>query len=57
LEQRLPHAAEQVEFDPEAGMFSASGPLEVLQQLGAELKSLFDDEQLLRDILSRARQE
>jgi len=54
LDERLPDIKDRVEFDPEAGMFSAQGPLDALEKLGAEMKRAFDDEHLLRDLLSRA---
>ena len=54
MEEKLPDVEETVEFDAEAGMFSAIGPLYALERLGAEMKKVFDDENLLRDVLSRA---
>jgi len=54
VDEKLPDLKDELEFDPEAGMFSAQGPLEALKRLGKEMKKVFDDETLLRDILSRA---
>src|SRR5690348_13082201 len=54
VDEKLPDLIDKFEFDPESGMFSASGPLDALQRLGQEMKKVFDDETLLRDALSRA---
>jgi len=54
VDEKLPDLKDQLDFDPEAGMFSASGPLEALERLGAEMKKVFEDEGLLRDFLRRA---
>ncbi|HEX2697610.1 MAG TPA: Imm51 family immunity protein [Anaerolineales bacterium] len=54
IDEKLPDLKDKFEFDPEAGMFSASGPLDALKRLGEEMKKVFDDEDLLRDVLSRA---
>ena len=54
VDEKLPGLKDDQEFDPEACMFSANGPLDALKQLGGELKKVFDDEDLLRDVLSRA---
>jgi hypothetical protein len=43
-----------VTFDPEAGMFSASGSLPDLQRLGEQLRQVYADEAQLRDLLTRA---
>ena len=54
LNEQLPDLKESLEFDPEAGMFSAHGPVEALKRLGEHMRRVFDDETLLRDLLSRA---
>jgi hypothetical protein len=54
LDEKLPDIKDLLEFDPEAGMFCAIGPMESLKRLGAEMKQAFDDEDLLRDVLGRA---
>ncbi len=54
IDEKLSDLKGRLEFDPEAGMFSAIGPSEALERLGAEMKRVFEDENLLRDILSRA---
>jgi hypothetical protein len=54
LNEKLPDLLEKLEFDPEAGMFSASGSIDSLKRLGKEMKLIFDDENMLRDFLSRA---
>ncbi len=52
--EKLPDLEGRLQFDPEAGMFSAIGPIEALEHLGAEMKRVFDDENLLRNVLSHA---
>ena len=54
VDEKIPDAKDKLEFDPEAGMFCALGSIESLERLGAEMKKVFDDENLLRDVLSRA---
>jgi hypothetical protein len=54
LDEKLPDLKDKLEFDPEGGMFSVSGPVEALKRLGGEMKAAFDNEDLLRDLLSRA---
>ena len=54
LEEKLSDLKDKLEFDPEAGMFSAVGSIDSLRRLGEEMKKVFDDENLLRDFLSRA---
>ena len=54
VDERLPHLAALLDYDPEAGMFSAKGPSEALDELGRELVAVYHDKKLLRDFLSRA---
>ena len=55
IDKQTPELRGKVKFDPESGMFSAIGPLEVLQQLGKALRNIFEDDNLLRDLLNRAK--
>lgn len=54
VSERFPQYSEKLDFDPEAGMFFMSGPIEILEEIAAELKQVYDDGQRLRDLLSRA---
>jgi len=54
VEERLPDLRDTLSFDPEAGMFAATGSIEALKRLGDEMKKVFDDEVSIRDILGRA---
>ena len=54
LAEKLSDLKDEIEFDSEAGMFAAYGPMDALKQLGVELKRAFDDPDRLRDYLSRA---
>ncbi|MEO0559624.1 MAG: Imm51 family immunity protein [Bacteroidota bacterium] len=52
--EELSHLSEDVSFDPEAGMLSAQGSLDALQELGAAMLSVYNDDARIRDLLSRA---
>lgn len=52
--EQLSDLKDELEFDPEAGMFSALGPRPALERLGLALAAAFHDESILRDLLSRA---
>ena len=54
VDESLPQLNGDVSFDPEAGMFSAQGSLDTLQTLGAEMKAVYEDDDRIRDLLSRA---
>jgi hypothetical protein len=54
VEERLPDLRDDLIFDPEAGMFVATGSIEALERLGEEMKKVFDDEASIRDLPSRA---
>src|SRR5258706_1901748 len=54
VDEKMPDLKDEFDFEPEAGMFSASGSLEALKRLGEEMKKVFDHEDSLRDFLSRA---
>ncbi|KAB8141760.1 hypothetical protein F8S13_18615 [Chloroflexia bacterium SDU3-3] len=52
--EQLADVAHAFSFDPEAGMFSASGPRAALERLGAALHALWASDDALRDVLARA---
>jgi hypothetical protein len=52
--ERLSELEGQLSFDPEAGMFSAQGSRAALESLGRTLQAVFNDEDQIRDLLSRA---
>lgn len=54
VSEQLPDLESQIEFDPEAGMFSARGPHSAVAQLAVAMSSAFRDDSILRDLLSRA---
>jgi len=54
LFERLPDLVDVVKFDPEASMFAAHGPPEAMLRLGAEMLRAYNDDDVLRDFLSRA---
>ena len=54
VDERLPDLRDDVNFDPEGGMFVAIGSTAALRRLGEEMKKVFDDESSIRDILGRA---
>lgn len=54
LSEQLPDLQDEISFDPEAGMFSAQGSRPVLERLGAAMSSAFQNDEILRDLLSRA---
>ena len=54
LEEQLFDLEEDIVFDSEAGMFSASGSREALAQLGRAMQAVYHDEDLLREMLGRA---
>lgn len=54
MSEQLPDLMDVISFDPEAGVFSAQGPRAALERLGAAMSAAFQDEELLRDLLSRA---
>lgn len=54
MSEQLPDLMDVISFDPEAGMFSAQGPRAALERLGAAMSAAFQDEEILRDLLSRA---
>lgn len=56
VKERLPNLAGAFNYDPEAGMLSIQGPILALKKLAAELKQVYEDDDQLRDILSRAKQ-
>ncbi len=54
ISETLPHIEEDIDFDPEAGMFSAQGSIESLKKLALEMKAVYDNDERIRDLLSRA---
>ena len=54
VKEQLPELETQISYDPEAGMFSAQGPVEALKTLGGAMQRVYNDEALIRDLLSRA---
>lgn len=52
--ERFPQHRDALSYDPEAGMFFMRGPREVLEEVAVELARVYDNEQDLRDLLSRA---
>ena len=54
VSEKLPEIESDITYDPEAGMFSAQGPLGALKKLGTAMQQLYNDETMIRDLLSRA---
>lgn len=54
VSEKLPEIESTIKYDPEAGMFSASGPVDNLKKLGTAMQELYNDEDMIRDLLSRA---
>lgn len=54
LAEQLPNLADELTFDPEAGMFSAGGSRSALEQLGHAMHTVFHNDDVIRDLLSRA---
>jgi len=54
VDEELTHRKGDLSFDPEAGMFSAQGSLEALQDLATEMQKIYNDDARIRDLLSRA---
>lgn len=52
--EQLYEIQSQISYDPEAGMFSAHGPLDALKLLGAAMQKLYNDGAAIRDLLYRA---
>lgn len=52
--EQMPNIAEELEFDPEGGMFSVTGPRAALERLGKAMAAAYHDDATLRDLLSRA---
>jgi len=51
--EQLPDLKDQFTYDPEAGMFSASGPRLALERLGTALQAVFQNDATLRELLKR----
>jgi len=55
LEEKMPHLADRVKFDPEADMFAAySDDVEALELFVYGFKDACEDDALIRDLFSRA---
>lgn len=55
VEEKCPHLSENINFDPEAGMFSAySEEKEVVIEFITKFKAACDDKELITDLFSRA---
>ncbi|MFE6799224.1 immunity 51 family protein [Paenibacillus chitinolyticus] len=55
LDERKPHLAEDVRFDPEAGMFCAySSNPESLKEFSVDFKKACEDDAVIKDLFSRA---
>jgi hypothetical protein len=54
VRERLGHLQSVLDYDPEAGMFSANGPRSALEELGKEMLAVYNDKEQLHDLLSRA---
>nr|WP_225587858.1 Imm51 family immunity protein [Methylomonas fluvii] len=54
LFEQLPDLQDELDFDPEAGMFSTQGSRSALERLGKAMSLAFHNEEVLRDLLSRA---
>lgn len=54
LAEKLPDIDERISFDSEAGMFCALGRQDDLESLAREMVKAFNDDAILRDLLSRA---
>ncbi len=54
IAEQLPDLKNELSFDPEAGMFSASGSRPALERLGKAMSRIFKDDEVIRDLLSRA---
>jgi hypothetical protein len=52
--EQLPDLECDLSFDPEGGMFSASGSRPALERLGKAMSAAFQDDKILRNLLSRA---
>ncbi|AMK75173.1 MULTISPECIES: Imm51 family immunity protein [Methylomonas] len=52
--EQLSDLQDELDFDPEAGMFSAQGSRFALERLGKAMSLAFHNEEVLRDLLSRA---
>ncbi|WKJ89204.1 Imm51 family immunity protein [Methylomonas montana] len=52
--EQLPDLQDELDFDPEAGMFSAQGSRSALERFGKAMSSAFHNDEVLRDLLSRA---
>ena len=54
LDEKVPELAKKINFDPEGSMFCAYGEIDAVQKLGEAMKKVYDNDDVLRDLLSRA---
>lgn len=55
LDEKMPHLADEVRFDPEASMFTAySSSSAALEQFALGFRAMCDDDQMMADLFSRA---
>ena len=58
LNEKMPELKDEINFDPEAGMFCAySSNIEAMKKFALGLRSMFDDDEMMKDLLSRANDE
>lgn len=54
LEEKANHLIEEVGFDPHEDMVEIYGEANIIEEFAKILKKVYDDDALLRDLLSRA---
>ena len=54
LQERASHLLDEVGFDAQESMFEAYGDASTIAEFALILKNVYDDDELLRDCLSRA---
>ena len=58
LNEKMPEIREDIKFDPEAGMFCAySSNMEAIRKFAIGMREMFNDDDLMKDLLSRASDE
>ena len=55
MDEKTPHLAEDIDFDPEADMFVAySKSPEALEEFALDFRAMCDDDEMIQDLFSRA---
>lgn len=54
LDEKTPELLDKISFDPESSMFVAYGETPAVMAFAKAMKDVYDNEELLRDLLSRA---